>query len=173
VRADRQAAIRPLAISHGANSARSDRSRFRLEFDFTGTQDLTPFLCVPAALRFLGGLLPGGMPALQAHNRELALRGRARLCQALGTTPPAPAAMIGSLASVLLPATSAPPAGPHGLDPLQGRLYERHHVEVPVMRWPQPPLRLLRVSPQIYNSDAQYDYLAAAAVAELADEPRP
>ena len=76
VRRDRQERIRPLAISHGANSARRDRSRFRLEFDFTGTFDPTPWLCIPTALRFLSGLLPGGMVALQQHNRGLALRAR-------------------------------------------------------------------------------------------------
>ncbi|HEX5053200.1 MAG TPA: aminotransferase class V-fold PLP-dependent enzyme [Planctomycetota bacterium] len=162
VRADRQAFVRPLSISHGANSTRTDRSRFRLEFDFTGTADFTPFLCIPAALRCLGSLLPGGMPALQAHNRELALAGRDLLCRRLGSAPPAPPGMIGSLASVVLPASDSPPVPPLGLDALQARLFDEHRIEVPVMRWPQPPLRLLRISPQIYNSLAQYEYLAAA-----------
>ncbi|MBL8752838.1 MAG: aminotransferase class V-fold PLP-dependent enzyme [Planctomycetes bacterium] len=172
VRADRQAAIRPLSISHGANSTRTDRSRFRLEFDFTGTDDPTPFLCVPAALRFLGGLLPGGIPALQAHNHELAVQGRARLCAAVGTAAPAPAAMLGSLASVVLPASHEPTVPPLGLDPLQTRLFERHHIEVPVMRWPQPSLRLLRISPQIYNTTAQYEHLAEATAELLRGEAR-
>jgi isopenicillin-N epimerase len=170
VRRDRQAAIRPLAISHGANSPRTDRSRFRLEFDFTGTGDPTPFLCIPEALRFLGSLLAGGLPALQAHNRDMALQARELLCKALGGTPPVGATMIGSLASVLLPPTDAMGTGPIGLDPLQVRLFDRHHIEVPVMRWSSPRLRLLRVSPQIYNSLAQYEWLARAVVTELAND---
>src|SRR4029079_7188511 len=64
VRADRQAGIRALGTSHGAPASRTDRSRFQLEFDWTGTDDPTAALCVPEALSFLGVLRPGGWPAL-------------------------------------------------------------------------------------------------------------
>jgi len=162
VRRDRQRAIHPLVISHGRNSRRTDRSRFRLEFDWTGTGDHTPLLCVPDALRFLATVLPGGLDDVRAHNHALALRGRDLLCDALGTRPPAPDEMIGSLASVVLPPSDAPPIGRIGLDPLQVRLHDEFGVEVPVMRWPHPEVRTLRISPQVYNSVEQYEYLAAA-----------
>jgi isopenicillin-N epimerase len=170
VRRDRQAAIRPLVLSHGANSPRQDRSRFRLEFDFVGTADYTPYLCVPAAIEFLAGLLPGGLPALQRHNHELMRHGRDRLCEVLGVPPPAPDSMLGSLAAVPLPWRDAPGVGPLGLDPLQVALHDRHGIEVPVMRWATPRLRLLRISPQIYHSRRQYDHLAACLRDELAAE---
>jgi len=160
VRRDRQEQLRPLVVSHGANSARTDRSRFRLEFDFCGTGDYTPYLCVPAAIRFLDQLLAGGLPALRQHNHDLAVAGRALLCEALGAAPPAPESMIGSLASVILPWSDQPLLEPHGIDPLHAALWEQHRIEVPVMRWPTPKLRLLRISPQIYNDLGQYAHLA-------------
>jgi len=163
VRSDRQPGIRPLAISHGANSPRDDRSRYLLEFGYTGTDDPTAFLCVPEAIRFLGSLFEGGIEELQNRNRTTALAARDILCDALGCEPPCPDSMIGSLAAVLLPDGSpAPPASPLYCDPLQDRLLDRYRIEVPVIPWPHPPKRVLRVSAQAYNHVDQYHQLANA-----------
>ncbi len=163
VRRDRQGGVRPVVISHGANSPRTDRSRLLLEFDWTGSHDPTPYLCVPEALRFLGGLLPGGWPALMARNRALALEARRILCDALDAEAPAPEDLVGALAAVPLPDGSAAPLrSPLYADPLQDVLLERYGIEVPIMPWPAPPKRLVRVSCQAYNAREDYERLATA-----------
>ena len=169
VRRDRQQRIRPLTISHGANAARTERSRFRLEFDWTGTDDPTPFLCIPHALRFLGSLFPGGWPDLIERNHALAVRGRKLLCEALRVEAPAPEEMLGSLASVPLPDAKGKMPLARGVfwHPLQRALLERHDIEVPVMPFPAPPRQLIRISAQAYNSEEQYARLAASLRTEL------
>jgi isopenicillin-N epimerase len=163
VRRDRQAAVRPLSISHGANSPRTDRTRFQLEFDWTGTDDPTPYLCVPEAIRWLGSLLPGGWTEVRERNHRLALEARRILCAALRVPLPCPDDMIGALAAVPLPDGSpGVPASPLYGDPLQELLFERYAVEVPVVPWPAPPKRLVRVSAQLYNTEADYHRLADA-----------
>ncbi len=162
-----QARVRPTVISHGANSPRPGRSRYQTEFGWIGTLDPTPFLCAPAALRFLGGLLPGGWPELRERNHALALEGRACLLETLGGTPPAPASMLGSMASVPIPPGEPGPApGAFGIDPLQRRLFEHHRIEVPVSSWPAPPRRLLRISAQVYLDAADFEALARTLAAE-------
>jgi isopenicillin-N epimerase len=168
VRRDRQALVRPAVISHGANSPRADRPRFLLEFDWTGTCDPSPYLCVPVALRFLEELLPGGWPALMARNRDLALTARAQLCARWQVAPPCPESMIGTLAAIPLPpARSGRWQGTDG-DPLHDVLFARHGIEVPVLHWPAPPRRLLRLSAQAYNSLEEYAYLGRCVQDELA-----
>jgi isopenicillin-N epimerase len=166
VRRDLQPMIHPLAISHGLRLPRADRSRFLLEFDWTGTVDPTAFLCVPDAIRVMGEALPGGWPALRAHNRALALAGRRVLCDALGIAIPAPDSMIGSLASVpIWDGAATPPTSGLYSDPLQDALRERAGIEVPVTSWPAPPHRLLRISAQLYDTMADYERLAAELAA--------
>ena len=170
VRRDRRPDVRPLTISHGANATRTDRSRFHLEFDWTGTSDPTAWLTVPAAIEYLGSLLPGGWPALMARNRALALEARQLVCTAAATPPPCPDEMVGSLASIVLP--DGPPAdiGWRRPDPLQRRLFDGWGIEVPVMSWPAAPRRLLRISAQLYNRRDHYARLAEALAKELAAE---
>ncbi len=175
VQKDRQKLIRPLAISHGATSPRSDRSRFQIEFGWTGTWDATACLSVPETLRVMAALLPGGWTEIMRRNRELALAGRKVLCRALNIPEPSPAEMIGSLASVPIPAAvvEVQAKSPLYLDPLQDRLLAAYGIEVPVVPWPargssstQP--RLIRISAQLYNSLGQYERLAEALQKEFA-----
>jgi isopenicillin-N epimerase len=175
VRRDRQAAIHPLAISHGANAEPVGRSRFRLEADWTGTPDPTAHLAVPAAIAFGATFRPGGWPATMAAGRALALEARDRLCAALGIAAPAPDTMIGSMAALPIPGPVAAP----DRDPLGLRLYERHRIEVPIVGFPvpaaldpgrDPARRLVRVSAAPYNVAGEYDRLAEALVAELEAE---
>ncbi|HEY8208198.1 MAG TPA: aminotransferase class V-fold PLP-dependent enzyme [Myxococcaceae bacterium] len=163
VRRDLRDQVRPTSISHGANSPRKDRSRFWLEFDWTGTIDPTPWLCAPESIRFLGSLLPGGWPEVMAANREKALRARDQLCQALKISAPVPDSMVGSMAAVPLP-PGKPQAEPQKtlLFPceLQQLLFREYRIQVPIAPWPAPPARALRVSCQLYNHPEQYERLA-------------
>ena len=172
VRAERRAEVRPLTISHGANRKTPGRSRFRMEFDWTGTADPTAWLTVPAAIACVGGMLPGGWPAVMARNHALAVDARRLLCAAAGTPPACPDTMLGSLASVILPAGATTDVVWSRPDPLQGRLFDHWHIEVPVMSWPAPPRRLIRVSAQLYNTREQFARLAEALGKELAAEGR-
>lgn len=172
VAANRRGTIRPTVISHGANSSRTDRSRFHLEFDWQGTFDPSPMLSVPHAIRFMEQMHPGGWAGIMKANRALALEGRAILCQAIGIRPPAPDAMIGSIASVPLPdgkSTAAPSL--YG-DPIQDRLLFECAIEVPVVPWPRPPHRLIRISAQLYNDRDDYERLSRALALLLARESR-
>jgi len=166
VRRDRQAEIRPLVISHGATSQRTDRSRFRCEFDWMGTEDPTAYCTLPDAIRIVGSFVPGGWPEIMARNHALAVAARDVLCTALDIVPPCPASMLGSLASVPLPPGDGTPAPLGFNDIFQKQLWERG-FEVPVMPWPRFPQRLLRISAQLYNSLDQYERLAQTVAALL------
>lgn len=170
VRRDRHTDLHPLTISHGLTAHRPERSRFHLEFDWTGTADPTAWLSVPKAIGYLGSLLPGGWPAVMARNHKLAVEMRRRLAAVAGTALPCPDAMVGSLASIPLPDGLTTALAWRRPDPIQARLFGRSGIEVAVMSWPAPPRRLLRISVQLYNEGEEYVRLAEALAKELADE---
>ena len=163
-RRDRQETTRPTVISHGANTLLPDRSKYLCEFDWTGTSDITGWFCVPECIAFLEGLFPGGLPALQEHNRSLALEARTLLCEALSVAPPCPSQMIGSLVTLPLP-----PGGeiddqtwPTPEMTLRDELWRKFGVQVPVFVWPEAPHRFLRVSTHAYNCTEDIERLATA-----------
>jgi isopenicillin-N epimerase len=165
VQRDRQKKIRPLVISHGATSQRTDRSRFLLEFDWTGTHDMSAILSIPYALRYLDGLVPGGFAALMPMNHALVLEARRILADRLQLKLPCPDEMVGSMAAVALPGAESNDA-----ESLHTALQDRWKIEIPVFAWPAPPHRLVRISAQIYNQREEYERLADALANELARE---
>lgn len=151
VRRDRQAALHPTVISHGYSAG------FQAEFDWTGTFDPTAWLCIPESIRFIASLLPGGWPAVMASNRDLTVRARSLLLAALDIAAPCPETMIGSMASVPVPAASpGSPAARLDSDGLHHWFRERG-----VETWLYPhPVPVLRISAQLYNSIDQFERLA-------------
>lgn len=164
VRPDKQAGLRPPVISlgfeHGSHA-------FRAGFDWQGTDDPTPWLTAPHAIDWLAGRMPGGWPALRAHCRRLALRGQALLAQNLGQPLAAPPEMVGCMAAQPLPDSDASPVDVEGGDTLQRRLLESYRIEVPIIAWPAPPRRLIRISAMIYNREDDYRGLTGALHAAL------
>ncbi|MBD2484970.1 aminotransferase class V-fold PLP-dependent enzyme [Planktothrix sp. FACHB-1365] len=154
VQQDKQGLIRPLTISHGANSTRSDRSRFLLEFDWTGTPDPSAYLSIPKAIDFMGSLLPGGWSELIKTNHNLAVNARKLLSEKLEIPLPCPNHLIGSMAVL--------PLGKRwqSFSDLNQKLWQEHKIEVPIMPWDDDNQPLIRISAQIYNHLSQYEYLA-------------
>ena len=163
VRKDKQAAIHPLTISHGMTFPLGDTTRFRHEFDWTGTRDMSAHCALPAAIDHLADVLEGGWPSIMEHNHELALQGRDILCEALGLEKPCPDEMIACIATLILPSENKSGGIPlHEPDPLHVILSEKYGIQIPVWSWPSPQGRFIRISAQLYNSEEEYHYLAWA-----------
>ncbi|MCS7470819.1 aminotransferase class V-fold PLP-dependent enzyme [Stieleria sp. ICT_E10.1] len=159
VRREWQHEVRPTTISHGANSPALGRTPFLAEFNWVGTYDPTPILSMPAAVEFLSVLKEGGFTQLMRDNHALVLAGRHALLDALGCDLPAPAEMLGSLASVPLSAERV--GDGDAVKRLQHRIYHEHAIEVPIFLL-NGTLPCLRISAQAYNSLDQYERLADA-----------
>lgn len=147
----------PAVISHGLNSTRKDRSRFRLLFDWTGTDDYTAWLCVPEAIKAMESMMPGGWAAIMEANHRKLCAGRDVLLRTLGGSAPAPDSMLGMLCTLPLPDAEHAEGEP---DTQLKDLADVHRVRVPLISWPKHPTRWVRISAQLYNDASQYEYLA-------------
>jgi isopenicillin-N epimerase len=129
------------------------------EFIWTGTRDPSAYLATPAAIELLEKV---GLDNFRARTHGLARYARERLVTSVGrqTHVPDSDQWYGSMASVPLP-----PGDARGL---QARLWQEHHIEVPIVD--HNGERSIRVSCHLYNSQEQIDLLNAALESELRRE---
>ena len=167
VREDKQSKIQPLTISHGHTFPLGETTRFRHEFDWTGTQDISGWCSIPAVIEGMADLIDGGWNSIMQHNHDLAIQGRNVLCERLGIEPPCPDEMVACISTIQLPGNIPVKEKMHEPDPLHHILSEKYNIQVPVWSWPSPEGRYLRISAQLYNSIEQYERLADALVNEL------
>jgi len=163
VRSDRLDGVRPLTISHGATAPTDRISRFRNEFDWTGTDDPTPWLTVPESIRYFRNLVPGGWPAMRERNRELLTRAVEEMTGVAGLAVPGPAEMLLNLAAFpLVDDPRADDKDAFGFSAIRRKLLADYRIQIPVWTWPRVPGRVVRLSVQLYNDISQYRYLATA-----------
>ena len=167
IREDKREEIHPLTISHGASVGGTINEKIRLEFDWTGTQDITPWLCIPKSIEFVGGLMKGGWSDIMERNRVLAVKARDILLDVLQTPKLCPDSMIVGLSAVALPGEGVATKSVLEPDPLHTLLYEKYKIQVPVFGWPHHNRRYLRTASYLYNSIEEYEFLAEALKKEF------
>ncbi len=164
---DSQNEVLPSIISHGANTEGYGPSQFQSQFNWPGTFDPSPLLALPTAIDFLAGLYPTDGPnrlaGLMRHNHELVVAGRRVILEKLNLPEPSPESMLGSLATIPIPAWMH--HSPDQVRAIKDTLRSKHHFELPVFRFDATNV-CLRISAQAYNTLDQYERLADA-VAEL------
>ncbi|HWX22800.1 MAG TPA: aminotransferase class V-fold PLP-dependent enzyme [Candidatus Binatia bacterium] len=173
VRPDKQNEIQPALISHGNNIHRPGYSALQDRFDWAGTFDPTPWLCAAETIKWMQEMVPGGWPAIRKANHQLVIKARRLLCRELKIEPPCPETMLGALATLPLPERFQDRPRSGRFEAEQLRLYDEFGIEVPFFRFGQPERRYFRIAAQLYNSLADYEYLAHALFSLVPESETP
>jgi isopenicillin-N epimerase len=149
VRKELQENIHPLVVSWGWESDRPGPSKFLDWHEWQGTRDMSAFLTVPAAVKFL-----------EEHNwlevarkcREQVIQTRNQFLDLLSISPPCPDSWLGQMASIPLPIEDA--------DAFKKKLLDSYRIQVPVFNWEGN--FYLRYSIQAYNIKSDLEKLLSA-----------
>lgn len=148
---ERQAGLHPTVISWGLDTG------FTAEFDLVGTRDPSPHLTAPTALALMD---EWGLEAIQRYNHRLAMDGARALAERWDTAFVTPDALIGTMATVALPAGSG--SSRDDALGLRARLLADEGIEVQMHAYRG---RLhARISAQIYNDLDDIHRLAEAVL---------
>lgn len=149
---ERQSGLHPAVISWGLDDA------FSTTFDLPGTRDPSAHLAAPAAIALFQ---EWGPDAIRAYNHTLAMQAARHLSERWGTPFDTPEELIGTMATVTLPASFG--ATREDAARLRDALLFEDHIEVPVHAY-RGQLRA-RISAQVYNDMDDIARLANAVLA--------
>jgi isopenicillin-N epimerase len=157
VKKEFQERLDPLVVSWGYESE-FPKNQFLDWHEFNGTKDMSAFLTVPAAIKFLDD---NNWKSESARCKTLILENYQRFCDLLGTNPICPITpeFLGQMCSI--PAKTNKPLE------LKEMLIRKYNIEVPVMKINDRTY--IRISLNAYNSQEDLDKLYAA-LAELKSE---
>lgn len=143
--------IQPLVVSWGWHAETPGPSQFIDYLEWMGTRDISPFLAVPAAIKFQNA---HDWHAVRVRCHELAVGINQELyelfkCEPLSTSSD----WFGQMVSIPLPTQLSP-------ELLQQRLFNDYRIEVPIVPWKGKTL--VRVSVQAYNTSGDLQKLVSA-----------
>ena len=150
-----QAWLRPLVVSWGYDSGAPSEARFIDYHEYQGTRDFAAHLATPAAIDFQA---EHDWPAVRADCHALVRGARQRINELTGLESICPDSTdwFGQMAAIRLPAIDVGRVGT--------QLWERYHIEVPLIYWNGQAF--VRLSCQAYNSAEDVEALIRA-LAEL------
>jgi isopenicillin-N epimerase len=155
----RQALIEPLVIGWGwgENRGPSKESDYVASLQWLGTNDLSAYLSVPAAIEFQA---QHRWPEVRENCHRLLGTTLRRASELTGLRPlyPDQGRYYEQMAVMPLPAID-------NLASFNARLYEKYRIQVPCIEW--NGRQFLRISVQAYNSEEDLATLLAALRAEL------
>ena len=144
--------LKPLVVSWGYEAEVPGDSQFIDYNEWWGTRDVSAFLAVPKAIQFQQDQ---NWAEVRAACHRLAVETWQRIHDLTGETPlhSDPEPWFAQMAVATLPADS-------DLVALKSRLYDEHHIEIPLIAWNEK--KLIRLSVQGYNSRRDMDKLLSA-----------
>lgn len=151
VRRELQHLVEPLVVSWGWESEAPSNSQFVDWHEWQGTRDISAFLAVPAAIRFMEA---HNWPSVRQQCARLLREYVPRMLEATGQEALSPNTdeWIAQMASFVIPTDD--------WGGLKTKLYDEHQIEAPTIWWNDRTL--LRISVNAYNLPDDLEALAAS-----------
>ena len=156
VRREVQELIDPLVVSWGWESERPSASEFVDHHEWQGTRDISAFLTVPVAIRFME---EHDWETVGNRCQQLLRKFTPKILAATGKAVLAPnsSQWLAQMISFVIPTDQ--------WESFQRQLYDEHQIEAPTIRWNDRSL--LRISVNAYNTAQELKGLAEAIAACL------